>query len=406
MVSMHPRTWLSLLTLPLVAAFSYPVLLRGYQSPRTEQKLAKPDPLDGLADIQDVLALVRDNYVDPPDLAKVVGGGIQAALERAHPLNAYLLPEDLRLPDAGPADIGIKVVKRGIYAHVVHVRPGSPAALEGIQVGEAIRRLDGESIGPLSAWTLERRLRGPEGSTLSVTRFANRTGDVKTVKLTRTNASAASISVRKETGATVVGLPDLNAGRAQELKQMLGSLDHALPLLLDLRLCAGGDVAEAARVAGLFVKAEPFATLQEAGKPDQGLAAGTDLQTPFSKMAILTGFSTIGPAELLASALKKQGLYSFGERTAGLGVERTRFLLRQGGAVELVNRRWIGAGGEKLDRVGVAPEFPLRGLKPEEDPLPKILEILAKPREKVPAKAEKDKQASLDPLRTGHCTAA
>ncbi len=391
---MHPRTWLTLLTLPLVAAFSYPVLLRGTQTPRAEATPAKPDPLDGLADIQDVLALVRDNYVDPPDLGKVVGGGIQAALERAHPLNAYLLPEDLRLPDPGPAETGIRVVKRGIYAHIIHVRAGSPAANAGVQVGEAIRRLDGESIGPMSAWTLERRLRGADGSALSVTRFMNTTGDVRTVTLNRTVLASPALAVRKEAAATVVALPDLRQGRAQELRQLLGSLDHALPLVLDLRQCAGGEVAEAARVAGLFVKTEPFATVQEQGKPDQGLAAGVDLQPPFAKLAYLAGFSTIGPAELLASALKKQAVASFGERTAGLAVERNRFLLRQGGAVELVNRRWLGAGGEKLDRAGVVPEFPLRGLKPEDDPLPRILESLAKPREKTPAsKPEAGKQA-------------
>ena len=392
---MHPRTWLSILTLPLVTAFSYPVLVRGYQNPRTETVQAKPDPLDGLADIQDVLALARDNYVDPPDLAKVVGGGIQAALERAHPMNSYLLPEELRLPDPGPAEVGIRVIKRGIYAHVIHVRPGSPAAAAGIQVGEAIRRIDGESIGPLSTWTLERRLRGSEGSTLSVTRFVNTTGDVKTISLNRTVLAALPITVRKEPGASVVALPDLTPGRAQELKQIMSSLDHGLPLVLDLKLCAGGDVAEAARVAGLFVKAEPFATVQEAGKQDQGLTTGVDLQPPFAKLAVLTGFSTIGPAELLASALKKHGTPTFGDRTAGLAVERTRFLLRQGGAVELVNKRWLGEGGEKLDRTGVVPEFPLRGLKADEDPLPKILDTLAKPREKAPAKADNGKQALL-----------
>lgn len=390
---MHPRTWLSILTLPLVAAFSYPVVVRGYQNPRTETAPAKPDPLEGLADIQDVLALVRDNYVDPPDLSKVVGGGIQAALERAHPLNAYLLPEDLRLPDPGPADVGLKLVKRGIYAQVIDVRPGSPAAAAGILVGEAIRRLDGDSIGPMSAWTLERKLRGPVGSELTITRSGYTTGDVKTVKLNRVLAPAASISLRKETGATVVALPDLGAGQAQELKQALGTLDHALPLVLDLRHCGGGEAAEAARIAGYFVKAESFATVQEAGKPDRTLAAETDLQPPFPKLAVLSGFSTQGPGELLASALKKQGIPTFGDRTAGLAVERNRFLLRQGGAVELVNRRWLGAGGEKLDRAGVVPEFPLRSLKPEDDPLPKILETLAKPREKAPVKAEAGKQA-------------
>ena len=71
-------------------------------------------------------------------------------------------------------------------------------------------------------------------------------------------------------------------------------------------------------------------------------------------------------------------------------MERARFLLRQGGAVEIVNQRWIGAGGEKLGSggdkseraLGVAPATTLRGLRSDEDPLPKILTSL----ENIPGK--------------------
>ena len=112
---MHQRSWLSLLTLPLVAAFTYPVMFQPvHDAPRyvaqAGPQAAAQDPLAGLSDIQDVLTLVRDNYVDKPEMEKVINGGIQGVLERAHPLNAYLTAEDLHLPDPGPAGIGITVV--------------------------------------------------------------------------------------------------------------------------------------------------------------------------------------------------------------------------------------------------------------------------------------------------------
>jgi C-terminal processing protease CtpA/Prc len=134
-------------------------------------------------------------------------------------------------------------------------------------------------------------------------------------------------------------------------------------------------------------------TIQEAGKADHAVETAGDKGPVFAKVAVLTGFGTNGCAEVLAAALKKQSLPSFGERTAAMGVERTRFLLRQGGAVELVTRRWLGAGGEKLDRQGFAPEFVLRTAHPapgaaEEDVLPKILEQLdKKPEPKAESKA-------------------
>jgi len=387
MDSMHQRTWFSLLTLPLVAGFTYPVVFqKGAPVARVESTKGSQDPLAGLADIQDVLSMVRDNYVDVPDLEKVVQGGIQAVLERAHPLNAYLSPDDLRLPDPGPAELGLRVVKRQIYAQVVAVVPGGPAARAGVQLGDVLRKLDGESIGSMSAWNLERRLRGPIGSTANLVFHQASSGDLKTLTLTRSLPLHGPIAIRREAQATVLAPPDLTLGRAEELKALLAGLDHKLPLVLDLRQCATGDLQEAALLAGLFLPDGPFATIQEVGKPDRLVRVVATPVEAFSKLALIQGIGTLGAPEALVSAFKKQGIPTFGDRTVALGVERTRFTLRSG-AAEIVNRRWVGAGGEKLgfggekseQTPGVAPLHALKGMKPEEDPLPKVLEILMAP---------------------------
>lgn len=392
---MHQRSWLALLSLPLVTTFSLPVLQQSAPSkPAPAAKAAPQDPLAGLADIQDVLSLVREHYVDAPDIEKVLGGGIQNVLEQAHPFNSLLSPEDLRLPDPGPGDVGLVLVKRVIYAQVVAVRPGSPAAQAGIQPGDVIRKIDGDSIGPLSVWHMERRLRGPVGSSVTLLRYAGAEAQLGKVTLQRSVIPRAPLGVRKEDKATLITLPDLATGRAAELKALLPTLDHALPLVVDLRNCAGGDLAEAALVAGLLGQAGPLATVQEPGPKETPLTIAAAGLAPFPKLALLTAPSTVGPAEALAAGLKKQQVRLVGERTAGLGVERMRIPLKQGGAVDLVTRRWVGAGGEKLDRQGVTPQNPLRGLKAGEDPLPKVLPLLDQPIPAPGVESEAKKVAS------------
>ncbi len=417
---MHQRTVLSLISLPLVALYSWPVVERNLGSSaanraavRQEARIGAQDPLAGLADIQDVLSIVRDNYVDRPDMEKVVQGGLLATLERAHPLNAYLTPEELRLPDPGPADVGLKVLKRGIYAQVVSVRPGSPAAEAGFQTGDVIRRINGESLKDLSAWRVERSLQGAVGSEVTLLRYASGATSSTQVKLACAVPVRAALGVRKEEKAVLVALPDLGPGRAAELKAVLAGLDAGLPLVLDLRACMGGDLSEAARAAALFAKAAAnLVTVQEAGtkegEPKETVVPVVPASVPVpAKAVVLVGPGTWGAPEALASALKKLGLAVYGERTAALGVERTRVLLRQGGAVELVTKRWVGAGGEKLDRAGVEPTTPLRGLKATEDPLPKLLPLLeAKPDPKAadkpaPKTASFLRPASLRPAAAG-----
>jgi len=376
---MHARTWLSVFSFPLVAAFTLPVIQRGEQTrtqPKPGVKAPPQDPLAGLSDIQDVLALVQQNYVDQPDMEKVVAGGIQAVLERSHPMNAYLSAEDLRLPEPGPAEAGLVVVKRGIYATVLAVTPGGPAAKAGIQPGDVIRKVDGDSVGRLSAWALERRMSGAEGSTLDLYRY-NATGDLTKTTLQRQRLPKVPEIVKQGAGALMVSLPDLNPGRAEELKKLLASQDHSQTLVLDLRQCVKGSAEEAAAVAGLLGAKGPLGTLQEAGKPDREIAV-SGAGAPFARLALLVGRSTLGLPEVLAACLKKGGARTFGEKTPGLGVERSRFPLKQGGAVELVSRRWVGLGGEKLDRQGVAPDQVLK-LTDSDDALAKVLAALQAP---------------------------
>jgi len=390
---MHQRTWLSLLTLPLVVAFTVPMLHQ--QEPKPAAKVEpvptdSSDPLAGLADIQDVIAHIRAHYVDVPDMGKAMSGGIQGALERANLLNSYLTPAEVALPDPGQGETGLTLLKTQLYAVVIGVVPDSPASKAGIQVGDRVRKLDGESMGTMSHWAMERRLRGAVGSEIAIFCMPQGSSELKKVTLTREKPGRPAIQSRLESKAVMVTLPDLADGRAKELLGILKPADKRRPLVLDLRTCIGGTYDEAAKVASILGFKGVFAVMQEAGAPDRKIEAPASEVVDFPKIAVLTGLGTIGPAETLAVAIRHLGdrdgesakdaktVVTLGERTIGQAVERKRFPLKHGGAVELVTRRWMGAKGEALDKSGPAPDYTLRGVPEDEDLLPRILEALEK----------------------------
>jgi len=389
---MHQRTWLSLLTLPLVVTFTIPMFYQ--QVPKPTKKgsgtVTVNDPLAGLADIQDVLAHIRVNYVDVPDMEKVLAGGIQSALERANILNSYLTHEETQLSDPGPGETGLTLIKDRLFAVVIGVTPDSPAAKAGFQVGDGIRKLDGESLGSMSHWTMERKLRGSVGSQITFVKLSGGSSEPQNIVIKREKPQRPAIESRIDHRAVMVTLYDLTDGRAKELQKLLKTVDTSLPLIIDLRRCIGGNYDEAAKVASMLGCEGVFATLQEMGQPDRSLNVPSYEKLIFKKIAVLTGLGTIGPAEALSVSLRHLGdnvsetpnsvrtVISLGDRTLGQAVERKRFPLKHGGAVELVTRRWVGSAGEQLDKMGAAPDYTLRGISPSEDILPRILEALEK----------------------------
>ena len=355
------------------------------------------DPLAGLADIQDVISHIRAQYVDVPDMEKVLAGGVRGALERANPLNSILTPEEVQLPDPGRGETGLTLLKTQLLARVIGVVRDSPADAAGFTVGDSVRRLNGEPLGPMSHWEMERKLLGAPGSEITLVRMPSGTTELITVVLVREILKRPAIVPRLETKAAMIPLPDLSPGRAGELRGLLDGADKKNPLILDLRACNGGSFDEAARVASLLGCRGLFATLKETGQPDIALDVPMSDPVLFPKIAVLNGLGTVGPAEALALVLRRLGnrqpgdarglpktVITLGERSPGLAVERMRFPLKQGGAVEIVSRRWVGPAGENLDRTGPAPDYSLRGIPETEDILPRVLEAL----EKGPPKSE------------------
>ena len=401
---MHQRTWLSILTLPLVTIFTYPVVLQTVSdSPKIEFLNGTAGPTDGITDIQDVLTSILTSYVDYPDIGQVINGGIKELLEHTHPMNSYLTADDLCLPDQASASIGISLLKHSLYAEVIAVTPGSPAARAGIKTGDKVRKLDSTPVVAMSSWALERKLHGQVGSELVLLYHPIASSEPKKITLKYELVKLPVIAVRHFSQATVITLTDFNNGRTNELKSILNNLNCDVPLILDIRQCIGGCLNEAARMAGLFIGVGSLVTVIEVGKPPVTVSVVTTNTRKFTNLFVLQSEYTLGPAEAFSSALKKQFIPIFGKCTGGLGIECTRFLFKHGVAVEVANKHWIGANGETLDAerkklnvqtckemltnnihnetkwtscYGVVPTYPIADNKSEENLLLQVVEIV------------------------------
>src|SRR5438094_7229466 len=138
---------------------------------------------------QEVLDRIKIDYVTDPDLRKVTDGAIRGLLEALDPYSTYLTPSEYRdyvqHPQSGPADVGMFVSKRGGFATVVSLLPGSPAEKAGIKPGDLLDRIENVSARDLSVIQIERMLAGPPGSTLAMTMVKEARGKPQKVSIPR-----------------------------------------------------------------------------------------------------------------------------------------------------------------------------------------------------------------------------
>ena len=114
----------------------------------------------------EVLRHIQSDYVVDPNIGKVTDGAMRGLLESLDADSSYLTPEENKIyktEKPGSAQVGINVSKRGGYATVVSVVPGSPADKANLNDGDFIEAIGVQDTRDLSLAMIRRLLEGKSG---------------------------------------------------------------------------------------------------------------------------------------------------------------------------------------------------------------------------------------------------
>src|SRR5271169_2619745 len=131
---------------------------------------ASPDtPYSNLGVYSEVLARIKADYVEEPDMKAVTLGAINGMLESIDPYASYLNADQykqyLKAKDSKKADVGLVLSKRFGYMGVVDALPGSPAGKAGLGTGDVIETISNVSTRDMPLAFAELLLQGDAGST-------------------------------------------------------------------------------------------------------------------------------------------------------------------------------------------------------------------------------------------------
>jgi carboxyl-terminal processing protease len=330
-----------------------------------------PGTPDARADAQFVSEFVRAAQVSTLPEAQLAYAATEGMLLSLHDSHTYYLdPVALResqrqlLGQPSFSGIGVTIASRkdaaGIsWVFVENVFPGSPAARAGIKRFDRLVSVDGQSLRNATALDASTLLRGPAGTTVSVT-VQRRT---QTLHVSVARAPIKVVPVETSfiaPGVAYITLFEFARGAGQQLREELQRLRARSPIrgvILDLRGDAGGLVVEAASVGGLFLPPHTvLARIHERDLVASAIETSGPPLFPQTPLVVLVDDGSASASEILAGAFKDYGRATIvGVKTAGALGGSVLVRLPEGG-MSVTVERIVTPKSQRVEAVGIAPD--------------------------------------------------
>jgi len=324
---------------------------------------ARGDTFQHLRIFEDVVTLITNNYVEEVDLDKVMHGAMHGLADGLDPDTAYLDVAQTgafeRHEPAAAGQIGVELTRQ-YYLRVIAARDGSPAAQAGLQPGDYIRAIDGQSTRDTSVFEGTRLLGGKPGTTVRLTVLRGNAADPHEVELTRVALPPLPVKGRLAApGTGYLRVAEFVPSTAGQIEHEVAALQKAgaSRLVIDLRGNAFGDVEAGLASARLFVGSGTLAYRQARGQEKAAVQVADRTGALALPVVVMTDNGTAGAAELFAAALQgNRRAEVVGERTRGRAARQKLVKLPDGSSLLLTNELYLAPGGGSIHEKGIVPD--------------------------------------------------
>lgn len=241
--------------------------------------------------------------------------------------------------------------------YIMETFNNSPAARAGLRYGDRIVAVNGESMSGKSYHDVRERIRGPQGTKVSITIEHAATRQQETVEITRDAVPQPSIpdAYMLRPGVGYIAMTGgFNMTTADEFQAKLDEL-HAKglnSLVLDLRNNPGGLVSQAVRIADIFLQRGQVIVSQKGrvrGSSHTYLATNTAPDP--TALVILVSRGTASASEILVGAMQDHDrALVVGETTFGKGLVQAPFPLPYNAGLLLTFAKYYTPSGRLIQR--------------------------------------------------------
>jgi carboxyl-terminal processing protease len=285
--------------------------------------------------------------------------GMARAMNECH--TYYLTPDRAKGFNQRPAPvsgIGVTIFQPDPSQpiEVIDVIQGTPAEKAGVKKGDKIIRVNGEDVATLTTDEVANRVRGPEGSQVTVT-FLRGTQEVELTMARARFQSPLFTSRMEDNTIGYIKIPQLISTVADDVGAAARSLSAqgATGWILDLRDDPGGELTVAVNVASLFIQRGTL--VYQIGRDGQRTAVDSNpskflgLNKP---LVVLVNKNSASGSEIIAAGIRANGAGTvMGAQTAGcVGTGQPRELPDGGLLLVTLTKMQDAKTGEDLNGPG------------------------------------------------------
>ncbi len=311
-----------------------------------------------------VLSLVNENYVEEVEPGELIYAAIDGMLEVLDPHSSFLSKESFA--EMGERfsgkfyGIGIEFDVLDGFLYVISVIDESPSEAVGLQSGDRIVRIDGESAIGIKHDEVRQKLRGEKGTEVDVTIERPGVAERFDVTITRDRIPIRSVrtAIMLEDHTGYIQLIRFAKTTSRELEGALDDLrqDGMERLILDLRGNSGGYLDQAVEVSSKFIP-EGHVIVKTKGRnrgSNQTFKSLSGVNHRGMPLVILLDHRSASASEIVAGAVQDwdRGVIA-GTRSFGKGLVQTLFAephLTDGSALKLTTARYYTPSGRMIQR--------------------------------------------------------
>jgi carboxyl-terminal processing protease len=318
----------------------------------------------------DIFDRIRMEYVEEVEAKDLIEAAIDGMLSSLDPHSSYLSPDDaskMREQTRGEfGGLGIEVTQEDGFVKVVTPMDDTPAFNAGMEAGDYITHVDGESVLGLTLNEAVERMRGPVGSEIVIT--VVREGEVEPFDVTiiRDVITMTAARARTEGKTVVLRLTTFNDQTTDQMVEGLnkqveeaGGMDNINGVVLDLRNNPGGLLTQAIKVTDAFLEQGEIVSTRgrNPAEGDRFNATKGDVINGKPMVVLINGGSA-SASEIVAGALQDhRRAVVVGTKSFGKGSVQTVIPMRGQSAMRLTTSRYYTPSGRSIQNLGVSPNI-------------------------------------------------